>query len=58
MGCAQPMKPFRELVLVNYCHPDCVPLRNIIRLPKAEAFSLARSLAEAHPDTTGVLPLC
>ena len=52
------MKPFRELVLVTYCHPDCVPLRNIIRLPKAEAFSLARSLAEAHPDTTGVLPLC
>ncbi|MGN1249642.1 MAG: hypothetical protein ACI4XW_06140 [Candidatus Spyradocola sp.] len=46
------MKPFGELALVNYCHPDCVPLRNIMRLPKDEAFLLARSLAEAHPDTT------
>lgn len=46
------MKPFRELVLVNYCHPDCAPLRNILRLPKDEAFSLARSLAAAHPDAT------
>lgn len=46
------MKPFRELALVNYCHPGCAPLRNILRLPKDEAFALARSLAGAHPDTT------
>ena len=52
MGCAEQVKPFQELVLVNYCHPDCAPLRNIMRLPKDEAFSLARSLAAAHPNTT------
>lgn len=40
------------LQLVNYCHPGCVPLRNIMRLPKDEAFALAREMAERHPDTT------
>lgn len=46
------MTAFDELTLVNYCHPDCVPMMNIMRLPKAEAFELARKLAEAHPNTT------
>lgn len=40
------------LQLVNYCHPGCVPMRNIMRLPKDEAFALAREMAERHPDTT------
>lgn len=43
---------FHELTLVNYCHPDCEPMQNIVRLPKAEAFALAKRMAEAHPDTT------
>ena len=46
------MKNFDELLLVNYCHPDCTPMMNIMRLPKAEAFELARKMAEAHPETT------
>lgn len=43
------MKPFGNLILVNYSHPDCVPLLNIMRLPKAEAFRLAEELAREHP---------
>lgn len=39
-----------ELVLVHYCHPSCKPFRNIMRLPKDEAFSLAERLAKANPD--------
>lgn len=46
------MKPFDGLTLVNYCHPDCTPLMNIMRLPEEAAFALARKLADAHPDTT------
>ncbi len=46
------MKAFDELVLVNYSHPDCVPLMNIMRLPKEEAFRFAAELAREHPDTT------
>lgn len=45
------MKVFEELVLVNYCYPDCVPLMNIMRLSEKEAFSLAQEFAENHPDT-------
>ena len=44
--------PNKKYTLVNYCHPDCVPLRNIMRLPKEEAFRLAAAFAGAHPDTT------
>lgn len=43
---------FDALILVNYCHPDCTPLRNIVRLPREEAFSLAKKFADAHPETT------
>lgn len=46
------MKAFEELILVNYCYPDCVPLMNIMRLPKEEAFELASAFAESHPETT------
>jgi len=46
------MKTFDELVLVNYCYPDCTPLMNIMRLPKEEAFELAQKFAESHPNTT------
>lgn len=45
------MKVFDELVLVNYSYPGCVPLRNIMRLPKERAFQLAGKLAEEHPET-------
>lgn len=46
------MKAFDKLVLVNYCHPDCTPLLNIMRLPKEQAFALAKKLADTHPQTT------
>lgn len=46
------MKMFDELILVNYCYPDCIPLMNIMRLPKEEAFALASTFAESHPETT------
>jgi len=42
----------KAFTLVNYCHPDCVPMLNIMRLPKEEAFLLAKKLADAHPETT------
>ena len=41
-----------NLILVNYCHPDCVPLKNIMRLPKEDAFVMAKKMAAAHPETT------
>lgn len=46
------MKQFDELELVHYCHPDCEPLKNIMRLPREEAFAMACKMAEAHPETT------
>lgn len=41
-----------KLQLVNYCHPDCTPLKNIMRLPEEEAFALAAEMASAHPNVT------
>lgn len=41
-----------ELYIVNYCHPNCILLKNIIRLPKEEAFLLANEMAAKNPDTT------
>lgn len=41
-----------DLRLVNYCHKNCAPLRNIMRLPREQAFALARELAEANRNTT------
>lgn len=46
------MKTFDELILVNYSHKDCIPLLNIMRLPKNEAFALAAKFAEEHFETT------
>ena len=46
------MKTFDELIIVNYCYPDCIPLMNIMRLPQKEAYALASVFAESHPETT------
>lgn len=31
-----------ELFIVNYCHPSCRPLENIMRLPREEAFAFGQ----------------
>ena len=41
-----------ELYIVNYCHPNCMPLKNIVRLPKEEAFSLASQMAIQNVGST------
>lgn len=41
-----------DLYLVHYCHPDCEPLKNIMRLPEEEAYRLAGEMAEKHPDAS------
>ena len=41
-----------ELFIVNYCHPNCLPLRNIVRLPKDEAFLLANDMAIKNVGAT------
>lgn len=41
-----------ELYIVNYCHPNCMPLKNICRLPEKEAFLLADEMASKNPRTT------
>lgn len=41
-----------SLYLVHYCHSNCKPFQNIMRLPREEAFSLAEKLAKENPDTT------
>lgn len=46
------MESLDGLHIVNYCHKNCVPLKNIMRLPKEEAFSLAAEMARQNPDTT------
>lgn len=46
------MVELQNLMLVNYCHPDCVPLKNIMRMSKEEAFKMAKELSDAHPETT------
>ncbi len=43
---------FNDLEIVNYCHPNCKPLQNIMRLPKDEAFALAYAMAEQNKNTT------
>lgn len=47
-----PEHKYPDLKIIHYCHPDCRPLENIMRLPKDEAFALAKKLADSHPDTT------
>jgi hypothetical protein len=41
-----------ELIIVNYCHSGCSPLKNIMRLDQQAAFSLASELAAKNPETT------
>ena len=41
-----------QLYIVNYCHNNCEPLKNIMRLPKEEAFALATKLAEENKGRT------
>lgn len=43
---------FEDLQLVNYCYPGCIPMLNIMRLGRDEAFELATRMAEEHPETT------
>lgn len=41
-----------ELCIINYCHPNCTPLKNLLRLPKVEAFAFAYEMAANNPETT------
>lgn len=41
-----------QLYIVNYCHSNCDPLKNIMRLSKDEAFALAAKLAEENKGRT------
>ena len=41
-----------DLHIVNYCHRNCTPLLNIMRLPKDEAFALAYKMAAQNRETT------
>ena len=34
---------FENNILVNYYHPDCVPLKNILPMPKEEGFEIANN---------------
>ena len=43
---------FDDLQIVNYCHPNCKPLQNIMRLPKDKAFALAYEMAAKNKNTT------
>ncbi|MBQ6950893.1 MAG: hypothetical protein IJN44_05305 [Clostridia bacterium] len=42
----------QQIFLTYYYYPDTEPLKNIMRLPREEAFALARQLADSHPETT------
>lgn len=46
------MIELEKMMLVNYCHPDCIPLMNIMRQTKEKAFKMAKDFADAHPETT------
>ena len=37
-----------ELYIVNYCHPNCRPFQNIMRLPKEQAFKKAKGLDNSY----------
>ena len=41
-----------QLYIINYCHNNCEPLKNIMRLPKGEAFALAEKLAKENKGST------
>lgn len=46
------MIDINELYITNYSHPNCIPLQNIMRLSKEEAFRKAKELAQVNKDTT------
>lgn len=46
------MIDINKLYLVNYCHPNCEPLKNIMRLPEEEAFQLANKMAKENSGIT------
>jgi hypothetical protein len=46
------MKNTDGLYILNYCHHNCTPLKNIMRLTKEEAFALAHAMAANNADTT------
>ena len=41
-----------DLQIVHYCHINCTPLLNIMRLSKDEAFELAYEMAQKNKGTT------
>ena len=41
-----------EIYVVNYCHHNCVPLKNIMWLPREQAFALAGEMAQQNKNTT------
>lgn len=41
-----------KIQIVNYCHKNCVPLKNIMRLPKEEAYQLAFEMAKNNEGST------
>ena len=45
-------KLINSLILVHYCHPNCKPFQNIMRLSKEKAFLLAEKLTKENPHTT------
>ncbi len=45
-------KVLDNIFIVHYCHPNCKPFQNIMRLPKEKAFALADKLAYDNPNTT------
>ena len=41
-----------QMYIVNYCHNNCTPMKNIMRLPKEAAFELAAELARNNQGST------
>ncbi len=52
MTAAEREEEIAGLYLVHYCHRSCIPLKNIMRLPRQQAFALARQMAQENKETT------
>ncbi len=39
-----------DLYIVHYCYPNCMPLKDIMRLPKDEAFALAYQITATNKE--------
>lgn len=46
------MISIEDLFIVHYCHANCAPLQNIMRLEEADAFALAEKMAVENANTT------